>query len=224
MKTLIVLVGLIGFALSVPQIVSPIKRSRQILITPSELQQEQFLLIRGSNPYSYGFQTVSLDQQTPELLRLKADQLEAWNNAGFWDGKQANLKGNLLLMNKEEMDKWRMEMMEKEKKGIFDKKEIMDKKDMFEKKTLLPEPVKDTAEVELAKREHFRAHEIAKARLQIESGRIPIIYTNLPYGGSQNLAAVRSFDSVFPGHTSQTQVPSVVKFVNTVGPTPIYTQ
>lgn len=174
--------------------------------------------------------------------RLESEKSGVWNELLMKD------TGSMLEMNKEQMDKWKSEeMFNKEKKDLLEKKEMLERKEMWEKKemlekkemwekkdmldkknellkwTALPEPVKDTPEVELAKREHFRAHEIANARLQIENSKaIPIIYTslvgNIFRGQPSVTSAVRSFDPVFSHHypTGTPQTP-VIKFINPKG-------
>lgn len=151
-------------------------------------------------------------QDTPEVARAKAAHMEAWNTAKL----ESERSGMWQEMMNEKMDKFKSEeMMYKEKlekKDMFKKEEMLDNKEMWEKKdmlekksdslkwTQLPEPVKDTPEVELAKREHFRAHEIANARLQLENAKgTPLIYTSLVgtvYGGEPVLTSLRSFGQV----------------------------
>lgn len=266
MKTLIVLIGLLGCALSAA--LQP--TTRQIFFDPIRSQYHAQDLF---GQYSYGYNDglnaksevktadgitrgfyrllnadgqshtiayiadpihgyrinsgIPLVQDTPEVARAKAAHLEAWNTAKF----ESEKSGMWQEMMNEKMDKFKSEeMMNKEKldkKDMFKKEEMLDNKEMWEKKEMLekkwaqlPEPVKDTPEVELAKREHFRAHEIANARLQLENAKgTPLIYTSLVgtvFGGEPVVTAVRSFDQVsskpsfkFSSHTSPVVVTTV---------------
>lgn len=220
--------------------IDPVGRdSRQVLSYYQDDGLPHGITYIADPAHDYRFSSVyPVIHETPETLRAKAAHLEAWNTArietGLWDRKQEVLREQML--NKE-MDKFKLDsMMDKDRKDMFDKKEwerkdmlekkeMWERKDLLDKKNLLPEPVKDTPEVELAKREHFRAHEIANARLQIENARtIPIIYSNLVgavYGGGQGIAAARSFDSVVPhhNHSPKVAIAPIVKIVSPVYPT-----
>lgn len=165
----------------------------------------------------------ALVQDTPEVAKAKAAHMEAWNTARL-ESEKSGMWQEMMNVKGESMDKFKNDEMKKE---MWEKKEMLEKKDMWEKKDMLenkgdmlkwvslPEPVKDTPEVELAKREHFRAHELANARLQNENSKAtPVIYTSLVgtiYGGEPVVAAVRSYEH---GHGSHPK--ATFKFVNPV--------
>lgn len=282
MKTLIIVFGLVGCALSAA--IQP--TTRQILFEPLRSQYHaQDIYGQYSYGYNDGFNAKSevktadgvtrgfyrllhadgqphfvayivdpvhgyrinsgipIVQDTPEVTRAKAAHMEAWNtakleseNSGMWE-EMMNEKGEMLQMDKfksEEMMLEKKEMLQKkdtEKNEMWDKKEMLDKKSEMLKWTNLPEPVKDTPEVEFAKREHFRAHELANARLNLENSRgTPVIYTSLVgnvFGGVPVLTAASpfypvaskptlKFNNPFGGATQNSPVVLATGFPNSV--------